>query len=1156
MAIFQYINFAGEKTSYGELPIDVLAGEEVFTIEVIFSTTDTQDKNTYYTFGTIAGRDISGGWKDDWSLCVNAGCLCFWARAAGGGSTTNYRVYSDAFVSDGEIHRAAVVSNQDGSVDLYCDGVNVAHKDSVNARITNQETILLGYNSDGNSALDMNLYEIRFWAKARMAEEIFYQHAKSGQYLLSELTGSEAYLQAWYIPTNDSTLTDKTSHGFNATLTGVSYNPVDRLNISYNADVSRAVKNAPLTWRYYNAGTASKLSISGTSLKDLPDEQSKTGIAFFQTALQKCFDISASPELWIKFDVYFDGGNRWRAYNANNGNNQANTGVSGVARLERNAAGKSDIAFFEGGANVKQLADICEVGKLQTFLMYLKSGEVGGMIEIWTTRVPYTWNDVDFIFENDNVDATLKATVAEEIFSDNTGDRLSAEDIEIIFGNDIAIDENKIFTYIGNVNNGLDFANFYLQSDGAGTFFSNVIISNALIDLYEGMTKAAFSLDVERILRNSLQVSYDVAREVHNITTVEFTADVKIQSELAVTMTADISRQIVRACELNLDVAFLEAFHDIDFTVDVRRSIIDAFTLYPIDFDGNWQAEPVLRYPKKRLLADTQDYAPTPIFTPPNIIPAAQNTGDIQSIEVKISEQQITDVVKFTTITPFTILADVLGRYLDFVCKMRVESVQKQGSLYSVICCSNIDELLYTPLNYELPSITYGYWYNERTIIPRQICPLASQHVSKIAEALNLQTVMQFQDFYSTVEFGANAESGASYNDIIRDIFGWTSRVPTELINVFIRDNVLYVIQRGFESRVIDITHTPHTQPAITHELVRMFYKRSKWSDTEVREKRTRRKPEPLPDTIEYPDDSGGSSSGDSQWVNASKVTVESSDGTTVTTYYYDADGLLLKSEAQYTCYSDATKNCTTTTTNSYDSDGTITKVSVEAVHANAPDEDTRSDTRYGYINFLGKKFLATEVVEKYSRQNGGWVKDDTIVTTKNPTGRGQGAASDSKGNVSASGNRGDDRVSPFYSDDNLLDDMDEDNSGDEYDTTTQSRDIDGLTLFDTSFPIQNITRARFENLPFPPIGLTEEDIQNIDTAKGQGRLIELTEKIKWLNRKTKETITLLVYDVPHLIDFTDRIRFCGNEYYLVENTARAQSRLRNEQNLTLVRWF
>ena len=300
----------------------------------------------------------------------------------------------------------------------------------------------------------------------------------------------------------------------------------------------------------------------------------------------------------------------------------------------------------------------------------------------------------------------------------------------------------------------------------------------------------------------------------------------------------------------------------------------------------------------------------------------------------------------------------------------------------------------------------------------------------------------------------------------------------------------------------------------------------------------------------------GGSSSGDSQWVNASKVTVESSDGTTVTTYYYDADGLLLKSEAQYTCYSDATKNCTTTTTNSYDSDGTITKVSVEAVHANAPDEDTRSDTRYGYINFLGKKFLATEVVEKYSRQNGGWVKDDTIVTTKNPTGRGQGAASDSKGNVSASGNRGDDRVSPFYSDDNLLDDMDEDNSGDEYDTTTQSRDIDGLTLFDTSFPIQNITRARFENLPFPPIGLTEEDIQNIDTAKGQGRLIELTEKIKWLNRKTKETITLLVYDVPHLIDFTDRIRFCGNEYYLVENTARAQSRLRNEQNLTLVRWF
>ena len=383
----------------------------------------------------------------------------------------------------------------------------------------------------------------------------------------------------------------------------------------------------------------------------------------------------------------------------------------------------------------------------------------------------------------------------------------------------------------------------------------------------------------------------------------------------------------------------------------------------------------------------------TPTYTPPNVIPAAQNNGDIQSIELKFSEQQITDVLKFTTTTPFKIHDDILGRYFDFICNMRAENVRKQGALYSVVCSSNIDEVLYTPLNYNLPSISYVYWYNEQKIIPRQICPLASQHVAKIAEAMNLQTVMQFQDFYSTVEFGENAENGASYNDIIRDIFGWSSRVPTELINVFIRNNILYVIQRGFEARVIDITNSPHSTPTYDYEIVRMFYKRSKWSDTEIREKKTRRKPEPLPDTIDYPADSGsGGTSGNSenQWVNTSSVTVQSTDGITVTIYHYNADGVLLYSTAQYTSNSDPTKNCNTTTTNTYNAEGTLIAVSVEALHPNATDEDTRTYTSYGYITFLEKKFLATEVVEKYSRQDGSWTKDDTIVTTKNPTGRGQ----------------------------------------------------------------------------------------------------------------------------------------------------------------------
>ena len=826
-----------------------------------------------------------------------------------------------------------------------------------------------------------------------------------------------------------------------------------------------------------------------------------------------------------------------------------------------NAEGKRDLAFFSGGVNVKQLQNICEMNKLQTFLLHLKSGAERGMIEVWTARVPYTWNDVDFIFENNNIDADLKTAVAEEIFGNDTGATLSAEDIEIIFGDDKAIDENKIFTYVGNVNDGLDFANFYLQSAGAGTFFSNVIISNAEFDLYYGMAQVHANFAVARKILNRVQVTFAVSREVHNIVAVTFTADVKFQTSLPVSLVIDTLRKVVRSCQLNADVAFLEAFHDVTFLVDVRRSILAEFVLYPLNFEDYWQPQQTMLRGAKKLLAAEVDLTPT--YTPPNIIPAAQNNGDIQSIELKFSEQQITDVLKFTTTTPFEVLADVLGRYFDFICNMRVESVQLQGSLYSVVCCSNIDELLYTPLNYDLPSITYGIWYNKRVVIPAVICPTASQHVNKIAAALNLQTVMQFQDFYSTVEFGESAENGASYNDIIRDIFGWSSRVPTDLINVFIRNGVLYVIQRGFESRVIDISDAPKSRPTFSHELVRMFYKRSKWSDTEVQEKRTRRRPTNVNDSNDSDSDDSGSSDFESdndvatQWVAASSIKVDSADGTTITTYNYNADGLLLSSTVQYTCNSDPAKNCTTTTVNNYYSDSTLKSVFVTTLYPNSPEDDTKTNTYYGYMNFLDKQFLATEVVEKYSKQTNSaglltWNLDDTVVTTKNPTGRGQGAATDNKGNTSTSGNRGDDRPSPY--DDNISTESLIDN---EYDTTKAYRDIDGLTLFDTSFPIQNISREKFDNLPPVDIINLPDDVRDsIDTAKGTGRLIELTEKIKWLNRKIKETVFISVYDVPHIIDFNDRVRLWGNEYYLVENIAKSHAHLRNEQNLTLVRWF
>lgn len=85
---------------------------------------------------------------------------------------------------------------------------------------------------------------------------------------------------------------------------------------------------------------------------------------------------------------------------------------------------------------------------------------------------------------------------------------------------------------------------------------------------------------------------------------------------------------------------------------------------------------------------------------------------------------------------------------------------------------------------------------------------------------------------------------------------------------------------------------------------------------------------------------------------------------------------------------------------------------------------------------------------------------------------------------------------------------------------------IEGAALFDTEFPIY-------------------------DSAT----LKKLTRDIEWLNRKTEEKLTMDIWQYGHLIDFTDRIRYQGNTYFLESNqVSRTPTELR--QTVTMVRWY
>ena len=67
--------------------------------------------------------------------------------------------------------------------------------------------------------------------------------------------------------------------------------------------------------------------------------------------------------------------------------------------------------------------------------------------------------------------------------------------------------------------------------------------------------------------------------------------------------------------------------------------------------------------------------------------------------------------------------------------------------------------------------------------------------------------------------------------------------------------------------------------------------------------------------------------------------------------------------------------------------------------------------------------------------------------------------------------------------------------------------------------------------------------------------LEKLTNELQWMNRKTKETVKMDIYHCDHLIDFTDRLKFRGNEYYLVSNEV-SQTQTELKQSITMVRWY
>jgi hypothetical protein len=234
----------------------------------------------------------------------------------------------------------------------------------------------------------------------------------------------------------------------------------------------------------------------------------------------------------------------------------------------------------------------------------------------------------------------------------------------------------------------------------------------------------------------------------------------------------------------------------------------------------------------------------------------------------------------------------------------------------------------------------------------------------------------------------------------------------------------------------------------------------------------------------------------------------------------------------------------------SLDDEGLVQKTTVE--HGSEVVETT-----YEYEDMGGgKKFLYKETAVTYS--NG--TKVDEVVTIHNPVSYGQSQITsydeDSVLGSVVSPSDFDDRITPYDYQGMMSGSgsyMEGFTGGYDYNGHyyTYVYDADGNRYLQTGYSSNEKKIGEYTHT-IPGNAL-------IDTSfpvDGDALLEELTDDIRWLDRKTEESVTLELYDYNHVIDFNDKISWHGNIYHLRSNSIMITESIRNKQTLEFVRWY
>ena len=458
----------------------------------------------------------------------------------------------------------------------------------------------------------------------------------------------------------------------------------------------------------------------------------------------------------------------------------------------------------------------------------------------------------------------------------------------------------------------------------------------------------------------------------------------------------------------------------------------------------------------------------------PHVFPNADTNTGIKSISISLQSKTLADTFQLETVHDINILDALKGRVLDYDYSYIAEEYERKGIITTVRGSYDSTEILQKGLTYK-----------------RKYTDKAGENMSRVADALGLQLDAHFRDFTPTHD----TSLGGSYQSIISTLFGWSDRLPRYLVNVFIRNNAIRIIQRGYETNKIDLTNVQRTVPTISRKIVRSYTTTTIKNYGEGAEGKQgyHEAEEVYEDKTTDPSYFSGTISGGGASMSYSAgYLISSSDGKSYTHYSYDSYGCLSSKSTDN--YEDGSTVSTEYNYTSGDGAGRYLSSEIETTRtwqSNVGTELSRSETYHSYCG-------------------NGWYSTSRYVD-----GVYQGGSL-SQGKPGSQASR--------YM-------MEE---GKPYKSLKETK------LAGPDDSVGNGVSPNFDN-SFP---ISDKDY-----------LHDLTQEMLNWNNNIEEKVSFEVYNYGHMIDFTDKVILDGNEYFLESNQYDKDPRT-EKQSVTLIRWY